>query len=121
MELKGLNMERVPFGEAGTRLLASRCWARLDLLNLQRSKLGGAGGEALARGEWPVPKQLDLCGAGPLAPRGSRLTALEAARRWAPTLEELGLDPARVADGFGNGERSESGGESSESGGELGE
>ena len=59
--LEELGLSGVPLGEAGTRLLASRRWARLRRMQLCSTQLGDAGVLALALGEWPELAWLDLC------------------------------------------------------------
>ena len=82
--LEELSLSLVRLGEAGARLLASRRWARLRRLELAGCEMGDAGLAALARGEFPALEWLDLRDNGLGAP-----LALDAARRWAPALEDL--------------------------------
>ena len=82
--LEGLYLSGVELGESGARLLASRRWARLQVLSLTQAQIGDAGAAALARGEWPALHILFLEENGLSAP-----LALEEVRRWAPKLMTL--------------------------------
>ncbi len=81
LALEELHLEGVALGEAGARLLASRCWPRLHTLIFDKAQLGDAGVAALARGEWPALTGLSVRENGLSAP-----LALEEARRGAPKL-----------------------------------
>ena len=110
--LQALWLLGVHLGEAGAALLASRRWARLELLDFDSCGLGDAGLAALARGEFPALKALTL--------RDNQLSApvpLEAARRWAPALEELSQREAESTDDGASDEEeagSDAGGDESE-------
>ena len=83
-----LDLRWVALGEAGARLRASRCWARLRVRLLCGCQIGDAGVAALARGAWPALARLDVS----YNRRTARL-ALEDARRWAPALVALANVP----------------------------
>ena len=82
--LEWLDLSYVRLGLAGARLLASRRWARLQVLYVYNCALGDPGVAALARGEWPALERLVL-----LLNHLDRQPTLEDARRWAPALIEL--------------------------------
>jgi hypothetical protein len=82
--LEALDLTYVRLHEAGAALLASQRCAHLEKLSLCCTWIGRRGVAALARGEWPALKILDLrrnYSGAPLAPKD--------ARRWALVLATL--------------------------------
>ena len=78
--LEELQLAGVKLGEAGAALLASRRWARLQTLNLDRCWIYDAGLAALVRAAWPALAWLRL------RDNGLTAQALWDARRRAPAL-----------------------------------
>jgi hypothetical protein len=84
LQLRSLTLSVAALTPAVVRVLAGTGW-RLEELDLSfNPSLGAAGVAALARGEWPALKRLDLRNNGISPP-----PTLEDARRWAPALVTL--------------------------------